>query len=171
MDLILCPGFLSENLGFWSICMLGCPKLEKGHFKAFFKLKIIWWLFCAYLLIIGYAMIIHWQFTWIWLFDDYLWQGGGDGEKQHIYNRPQGVTSSPTEGGLVLATCDYWCLSGAYLMHIHWIIESVEMVRSENLPHFVTRIFIRKLGVMVHLHDGLSKIWKGVIFKAFLNWW
>ena len=28
-------------------------------------------------------------------------EGEGGGEKQHIYNRPQGGTSSPTEGGFM----------------------------------------------------------------------
>ena len=53
---------------------------------------------------------------------------------------------------------DYWCLFGAYLMHINWIIESVEMARSENRPHFVPWIFVRELGGLVHLHVGLLKI-------------
>ena len=62
---------------------------------------IIWGLLCAYSLSIGCSIIIHWLFTWIWLFDVYLWQEG-EGEKQHIiYNRPQGVASSPSEGGFI----------------------------------------------------------------------
>ena len=47
-------------------------------------------------------MIIHGLFTWIWLFDDYLWQEGGEGggEKEHIYNRPKGGLVPPPKEGL-----------------------------------------------------------------------